>query len=123
MSNDRVTAVYDTGVVTAFVEHTYIQTKYICHIDGTAHTAFVRADHGHMLCIDLQILYILAQCLNELVSRLHGLEAVQRDRVLYARIVRVKGDDVVNAHIDQFLQSQCAVQRLSCAALVLAAFI
>ena len=35
----------------------------------------------------------------------------------------IKGDDVVNAHLYQLLQSECAVQGFPCGALVLAAFI
>ena len=59
MSNDRVSAVYDLGVITALIEHTHIQSQHICEVDGTAGTAFIRADDHHVVAVDLQVLFML----------------------------------------------------------------
>ena len=63
------------------------------------------------------------QALDKLVYRLYRLETVQRDRVLYARIMCIEGDDVVDAHVCQFLKSQRAVEGFAAASLVLAPLI
>ena len=59
MSNDRVSAVYDLGVITALIEHTHIQSQHICEIDSTAGTAFIRADDHHVVTVDLKLLLVL----------------------------------------------------------------
>ena len=52
MGNDGVAAIDDPGVVAAFVEHTHIQPQDVCHVDGTAHAAFIRADHHHIVFVN-----------------------------------------------------------------------
>ena len=42
MGNDRIAAVNDSGVITAFVEHTHIHAQYVGQIDGTSGTALKR---------------------------------------------------------------------------------
>ena len=59
MGNDRVTSVYDTAEVTSLVEHTHINTKYVCKVNCTVGGTFVRADDHQMLGINGQILYVL----------------------------------------------------------------
>ena len=59
MSNDRVSSVYNSRVVTAFVEHTHVYAKVVCQIDGTAHAAFIRADDHQMFFIQFQIFFFL----------------------------------------------------------------
>ena len=76
-----------------------------------------------MLIIDLKVIYTAQKALDELIGRLYGVEAVERDRVHDAGIVRVEGDDIVDAHADQFLQRDRAVKRFARCALVLAALI
>ena len=44
-----------SGVVTSLIEHTHIQTKYVCKVNSTSHTAFIRADNHHVVGIDLQV--------------------------------------------------------------------
>ena len=61
--------------------------------------------------------------LDKLVGRLYCLESAQRDCVLHPRIVRVKSDDIVDAHANQLLKSKRAVQRLAGSTPVLAALI
>ena len=38
MGNDRVASVDDLCIITAFVEHTHIQSKYVCKVDRTVRT-------------------------------------------------------------------------------------
>ena len=59
VSDDRVSSVYDGGVVTAFVEHTHIYTEVICQIDGTAHAAFIRADDHQVIFVQFQVFFFL----------------------------------------------------------------
>ena len=65
-----------------------------------------------MTAVDLKVLFPAQKALHELIDRLDGIEAVQGDGILDAGIVGVEGQDVVNAHADQFLQSDGAVQGL-----------
>ena len=55
MCHNGIAPVYNTGVVPSLVEHTHIQSKYICHINGTAHPPFVRADYHHVVGIDGEV--------------------------------------------------------------------
>ena len=75
MSNDGVLAVYDAGVIAAFVEHTHIHAEYVGHVDGTAHAALIRADDHHGVFINVKIRNSLEKTLDELVNRLYGLKA------------------------------------------------
>ena len=63
------------------------------------------------------------QTLDELIDRHDGVETVQRDGVLDTGIVCIEGDNIVNAHPDQLLQRDCAVQRLTHGALMLPALV
>ena len=47
--------------------------------------------------------------LDELIGRLYGLKAVERDCVLHTRVVSIKGDDVLDAHADELLQGKSTV--------------
>ena len=75
MSNDGVLAVYDAGVIAAFVEHTHIHAEYVGHVDGTAHAALIRADDHHGVFVNVKIRNSLEKTLDELVNRLYGLKA------------------------------------------------
>ena len=59
MCYDRVTSVYDGCVVTAFVEHTHVESEYVGKVDCTSGCTFIRADRHHMVSIDLKIWYML----------------------------------------------------------------
>ena len=76
-----------------------------------------------MIGIDAQILLIAEQVFDELVRRPYRLESVERDRVLHPRIVGIKGDNILNAHLHKFLQSDGAVEGFPAGTLVLPAFI
>ncbi len=53
MSHDRVTAVYDPGIIPALIEHTHIESEHVCHVNGTAHAAFIRTDDHHVVGINI----------------------------------------------------------------------
>jgi len=76
-----------------------------------------------MIAVDLQTRCAVQKALDQLISRSHGLKAVKGYSVLDTGIVRLEGDNVLNAHGNQLLQGQRAVQRLSGAPLMLAALI
>ena len=99
MCNDRVTSVYYLGVVTAFIEHTHIDAKNVCVIYSTSHSTFIRADHHQMICINLKVRHVLQKCFDELIRRLNGFETIQRNCVLNARIMCIKGDNTFNTHL------------------------
>ena len=122
MSNDWVTAVYDYGVVSAFVEHTQVNTENGGVVHAAPHTAFVRGDDHQFAQVEIR--NIVNQSFYELIGRLNAFKtAAQRNCVLYTSVMSVKGDDVFNTHVYQFLESQCAVQRFTGGAFVLTAFV
>ena len=110
MRYDRISSIDNLGVVAAFVKHANIKTKYIGEVNSTVGTTLVRADDHHMVTVNPQIFFYTQKTLDKLVCWRNGLKAVQRDRILYARVMRVKGDNIIHAHIDEFLKSDCAVQ-------------
>ena len=75
MSNDRVLAANYNRIIPALVEHTHFHTQYTGKIYGTTHSSFIRADDHQMLTVYLNVIYVGEQCLDKLVSRLHGVEA------------------------------------------------
>ncbi len=55
VGDDRIFAVYDGRVITAFVEHTHVHAEDIGKIDCSVHGTFIRADDHQMFFVDLQI--------------------------------------------------------------------
>ena len=53
MGNDRVAAVNDSGVVTALIEHTHINSEVVGQVYGTVHGTLIRADDHEMILVDL----------------------------------------------------------------------
>ena len=123
MGNDGVASIDNLRVVSSLIEHTHVQTKNVGNVDGTSHTAFIRADDHHVVAVDLKIRNVAKKTLDKLVSRLYSLKSVDRDRILYPRVMGIEGDNVVDTHIDELLQCQCTVQGFPAAALVLTALI
>ena len=123
MCNDRICTVYDGSIITTFVEHTHVGSQNVCHVDSTSHTAFVRADDHHGVFVRMKIRNCTEQTFDKLVNRLNGLKTFQRDCILHTRVVSIKGNDIVNAHADQFVQCQCTVQRFSSGTFVLTALV
>ena len=50
--------VYNLSVITAFVEHTHIQTKNVCKMYSAVCTTFIWINRHHMFTVDLNILYL-----------------------------------------------------------------
>ena len=123
MCDDGVAPVYDTGVITAFVEHSHVQSEHIRKINGTVCSALVRADRHHVIAVDLKILHGAEQTFDKLIGRLHSFKAAERDSILYSRVMCVECDDVVYAHADELLKCESAVQRFTGTSLVLTALI
>ena len=88
----------------------HVQPQNIGQIDRPVRSALIRADDHHMLRVKDQVPYRLADPLDELISRLHGLKAVKRDGTLHPRIMRIKGDDAVHSHCHELLQRQRTVK-------------
>ena len=70
-------------------------------IDCTAHASLVRADRHEMILVDVETLFIFKKSLDELVGWLYSLKSVKRSCVLYTGIMCIKGNDILNTHIDQ----------------------
>ena len=102
MCNDRVTSVYYLGVVTAFIEHTHINSQVVCQVYSTVHSAFIRADDHQMIFVDLGGLIMSKQCLYKLISWHEVIKSVQWNGILYSWVMSIKRDDVLNTHLDQF---------------------
>ncbi len=100
MGYNRIAAVHNLAVISAFVEHSHIKTQHICQIYCTVGTSLIRADNHHMIAVDLQIIGFPENAFDKLVSRLYGFKAVERDGVLYAGVVGVKGDNIIHTHAD-----------------------
>ena len=69
MGNNRIASVYDTGVITTFVEHTHIKVQHVGKIHGASCCSFIRADGHHVLAVDLKIFYMSQKSLYKLISR------------------------------------------------------
>ena len=123
VGNDGISSVHDPGVVASLIEHTHVKTQHVGDVDSPLHAALIRTDDHHVIGINREILHIPEKALDELINGLDCLEAGERDRILYAGIMCVKGDDVVNAHADQLLQGDGTVKRFPGGAAVLTALI
>ena len=55
MGNDGVASIDNLRVVSSLIEHTHVQTKNVGNVDGTSHTAFIRADDHHVVAVNLKI--------------------------------------------------------------------
>ena len=115
MRKDRISAADQARVIPALIEHADIEAHHVCKVDCSAHTARVRTDDHHVLGIHLEFRLRLEEGLDELVDGLHGLKALQRNRVLHARVMRVKGQNVIDAHVDELVECQRTVQGLAAA--------
>ena len=76
-----------------------------------------------MFIVQLQIIELAQNILNELVSRAHGFESRERNRVHDAGLVRVESDDVLDAEFCELLKNVGTVKRLAAVPQLLPAFI
>ena len=72
MLYDRIASVNDRGIVAALIKHTHIDSKIVCYIDCTAHTAFVRADHHEMVAVDFYVRRVAEDILDERSALKYG---------------------------------------------------
>lgn len=54
MSDNGILAVYDGGIIPAFIEHTGIDAENVAEVYGTIQRAFIRADDDGVLLINYQ---------------------------------------------------------------------
>ena len=123
MGHDGVLAVDYGRVVTALIKHSHIDAENVGEINGTVHCSFVRAYHHQALLIDDQFRLCPKKGFHELVRRIEVVETVQRNRILDSRVMGIEGKNIGDAHVDQFLKRQGAVQGFALRTLVLAALI
>ena len=76
-----------------------------------------------MAGIDVKSVHMAEKSFDKLVSRLHGIEAGQRNCILYAGIVGIEGNDVIHTHVNQFLKSKRTVEGFPHGTLMLTALI
>ena len=98
MCNDRIFTIYDGRIITAFVEHTHINTEYVGEVYGSLHCTFIRADDHQMVFVCFQIRFCFKQSFDELIQRVEAVETIEWDRILYTRIVCVKCQNVRYTH-------------------------
>ena len=123
MSHYRISALDDLRIIPSFIESTYIHADDVTKVYSASHSSLIRRYDHHVVGIHLYIRNICKKCLDKLISRLNGFKAVRRDGILYTRVMRIKGNNVLNTHVDQLLQSQCAVERLAGRAPVLSSLV
>ena len=123
VSDHRVEAIYDLGVILALIEHAHIHPEDICHIDGAGSSGLIGAYDHQGVGRDIEIRRRAVEPLEELIGRLEILESGERDGILDAGIVGVKCDDVLNAHAHQLLERLGTVEGLASGTAVLAALI
>ena len=121
--NDGVTAVDDSGVVASLVEHTEVETQDGGVVHAAGQTAFIGRNDHRVAVEQIDLGFLLDECLDHLVRGTDAVKAGQRNRILNTGVMCIKGDDVGNAHRDEFLQAHCTVEGFACRALVLSAFV
>ena len=76
MSDNGILAVYDGGIIPAFIEHTGIDAENIAEVYGTIQRAFIRADDDGVLLVNYQIILCIEQGTHELIGRGEIVKAV-----------------------------------------------
>ena len=95
MGHDRIAAVYDSRIISAFIEHTHIDAEDIGHIDGALHSTLIRADDHQMIAVKIDSVTLLNQRLYKLVSGLYCIKAAVWNGVLYTRVMGIKCNDIL----------------------------
>lgn len=123
MRNNRVPAVHNRAVITPFNEDSKIDSKKGRVIQVSVDAALVRAYHHHVLLVNFQIRDRMEHRFDELIVGMYIFKADLRDGVRNARIVRVKGYDILHAQRRKLMKRSRAVQRFSNRTLMLPAAI
>ena len=109
MCDNRVLAVYDRRIITALVEHSHIYAENIGKIYGAVHSALIRAYDHKVLFVHKKIRLGSEKRLHKLIRGIEAVKSVKRDGILYPGVVCVEGNNVVDAHIYQFLEGKGTV--------------
>ena len=123
MRHDGVAAIDHGGIVAALIEHAHVQRQHGGIEDIALYRALVGADDHHMGFVNVQVLFLAQQRLEHLVVGHHVFKADQRHGVYHAGIMRVEGDDIADAHVDQLLQAHGTIQAFAAGAAMLTAFV
>ena len=123
MRHDRVAAVHNLRVIAPLVEHSHVGSDHRREVNGAVHGALVRADDHQVLAVHLDVRNVAEQSLCELVGGCHILKGTGRNRVLYARVMRVKCDDGIHSEIHKLLKRYGTIEGFSRGTLVLAALV
>ena len=76
MRYDRIASIDNLCIVAALIEHTHVETKHIGKVYSTSHAAFIRADHHHMVAVNLQFLLFSQKIFDKLINRLNRLKSL-----------------------------------------------
>ncbi len=79
--------------------------------------------YHEVVAVELHIGHDFHERLDHLIGGSHIVKAGKWDRVVDSRVMRVKRNDVGNAHGNQFLKHESAVQRFAGASLMLSALV
>ena len=123
MSKYRMFSVDDGRIVTAFIEHSHVDSENVGYINRAAHASLIRTDGHQMVCVDLKTGIVAEDILDELIGWCHGLKSGKRDCVLDTRIMRVERYDVVNTECHKLLQYVGTVKGLTSVTDLLTPFI
>ncbi len=123
MCNNRVFAVYNGGVVTAFIEHAGIYAENVCKIYGPVKRPLVGTDDDGVVLVNNQILFHAQKRTDKLVGRRKIVKALYGHRILHSGVMGVECDKVGDTHIHQFLYGISAVQGFTAVSLVLPSFV
>ncbi len=123
MRHNRILAVDDAGIVPSLVEHSGIHAQNAGKINGPVQCTLVRRDHDEMLLVQNDIGEIVYDRLEKRIGR-NKIVKIRKGRyVLDSRIVRIKGDEILDAEIHQLPEHVGSVQRFPSRALVLSSLV
>ena len=75
MGDDRVLAVYDHGIIAAFIEHTHVYPQNVGEVYGSVHGSFIGAYDHQMILIRDQVRNRAEDGFHELVGRTEAVES------------------------------------------------
>ena len=109
VGDDGVSSADDLGVIAALVEHPHVHAQIVGQVHSAVHGALVGADDHQVFLVDLKVGVVVEQRLHKLVSGHKVVKSDQGNGILHSGVVGVKGNDVVHAHVYQFLQGHRTV--------------
>ena len=123
MSHNGIPSVDDLGIIPSLIEHSHIHAQVVCKINGPVHSSLIRAYDHQMILVDADGLIMLENCLHKLIGGHEVVQTGKGDGILHPRIMGVKGNNVMNTHMNQLFQGHGAVQGFPVGPLMLPAFI